>query len=595
MSVRDYLVKAQAEAAETRRAASRAEYAAKRAVEVYDTAEPAPAPTPAPTPSPAPAPAPAPAPTPTPTATRIVCTGDSITNWGKEWPNGSAITQKFEAAHPGIFVETVAGAGAQLGKPADRGTGANTLWGRFDQVLALNATHVPILIGSNDLGWWNFDMDTWLPGLWEHCAAYEALGIKVAIGTIPPQCDKPTINERAIIANEAIRASKYRVLDYAPLFPDPCDKTLLADGLHPAWDGFLLMQDVFKSGMEGWLAAPVPSDPRPADWLKTADVPIKPLDPALEAEWIHERPGHKDWDNVPDVVGAFRMIGNVTHLDQDDPLLFPGVPGGAGHWHQHFTTEGGPLNASNYWLHPLMDDLGRIKPFGHASLYYKRYPDFGDTIPQSLRDAYGDKWDANIQSHHSNHGPMHGIPRGLRMVFGWGKQKWTARRGDWNGTPIADASGQTLFSDLTWLREQLQPGDVLYMQMAAPSFWDGAHSGSPDHMMHVSYTQSDKHPIRMPTLSLIPGYLVTAEDRPATWRLSCDGPTDAPGSTAHGSYIEDWPEGIRLEWEQNAIDRMLNCSGGDLGSGRQLKRPANYNLTGQPALVTPTGTGRIDL
>lgn len=42
------------------------------------------------------------------------------------------------------------------------------------------------------------------------------------------------------------------------------------------------------------------------------------------------------------------------------------------------------------------------------------------------------------------------------------------------------------------------------------------------------------------------------------------------GYTLHADYMEGWFEAFRNAWYDNCILKGLNCSGGDLGDGRQL-------------------------
>jgi hypothetical protein len=45
----------------------------------------------------------------------------------------------------------------------------------------------------------------------------------------------------------------------------------------------------------------------------------------------------------------------------------------------------------------------------------------------------------------------------------------------------------------------------------------------------------------------------------------------APGTTFHADYFEAWDPTVKAMWTDNCINKMLNCSGGDLGNGKQLK------------------------
>jgi hypothetical protein len=51
-------------------------------------------------------------------------------------------------------------------------------------------------------------------------------------------------------------------------------------------------------------------------------------------------------------------------------------------------------------------------------------------------------------------------------------------------------------------------------------------------------------------------------------------PRAAAGTTFHADYFEAWDPAVKAMWTENCIDKLLNCSGGDLGNGRQLKGAA---------------------
>ena len=64
-------------------------------------------------------------------------------------------------------------------------------------------------------------------------------------------------------------------------------------------------------------------------------------------------------------------------------------------------------------------------------------------------------------------------------------------------------------------------------------------------------------------------------------------PNAAPGTTFHADYFEAWDEGVKRMWQENCLNKKLNCSGGDLGNGQQLKgtsQPA-YGWTNPKRLV----------
>ena len=58
-----------------------------------------------------------------------------------------------------------------------------------------------------------------------------------------------------------------------------------------------------------------------------------------------------------------------------------------------------------------------------------------------------------------------------------------------------------------------------------------------------------------------------------------------PGSTIHADWFGAWEDSVIDLWTANCINKMLNCSGGDLGNGQQLKMLAGYDPTSTTTLA----------
>src|SRR5690606_23910823 len=89
----------------------------------------------------------------------------------------------------------------------------------------------------------------------------------------------------------------------------------------------------------------------------------------------------------------------------------------------------------------------------------------------------------------------------------------------------------------------------------------------------------------IPTISLIRPYDILPGEDWSKARLSSDPLDVAPGSTAHADYWEAWHTPTFREIEAHALDKMLNCSGGNMGSGRQLKRPPGWTENQKPQRI----------
>jgi hypothetical protein len=64
-------------------------------------------------------------------------------------------------------------------------------------------------------------------------------------------------------------------------------------------------------------------------------------------------------------------------------------------------------------------------------------------------------------------------------------------------------------------------------------------------------------------------------------------PMMKPGSTFHADWFGAWDDGIMKMWTDHCINKLLNCSGGDLGNGKQLKMFSGFTWKAEPRLVDP--------
>ncbi|KTT72489.1 hypothetical protein NS334_09115 [Sphingomonas endophytica] len=305
---------------------------------------------------------------------------------------------------------------------------------------------------------------------------------------------------------------------------------------------------------------------------------------------------------APDVVGAFRFLCMPGQLRFDDPIVWPGQPGQS-HLHQFFgntaadahstyeslrrsgdSTCMSALNRSAYWMPAMLNGRGQVVRPDYVSIYYKRRP-AGDPECQRMGKACVP------------------LPRGLRFVFGFDMVHPDAPvtgAGYFN----CDGAGATQghYKDLREAARHCPVGSQIGAVINAPACWDGKRLDSPDHRAHVAYfswaTGQERcprsHPYVIPTFTLGSWYTVDAtlgDGSRDTWHLSsdempgADGRMRVPGTTFHADWFGAWDDETMRMWTANCIDRMLNCSGGDLGNGRQLKQVAPFAWKASPRLV----------
>lgn len=347
--------------------------------------------------------------------------------------------------------------------------------------------------------------------------------------------------------------------------------------------------------------APAPSPPPPP----AETIPISGL-PDIDSNFTVSTELVKSWGTgaipasaAPDVVGAFRFICTPSHLSYDDPVVYPGQPGKS-HLHQWFgntaadaystfgslrttgeSTCNSKLNRSAYWLPALMNATSVLQP-DFISVYYKRRPKT-DPLCAKIGKACVD------------------LPNGLRFVYGRNMLN-LAQSPTGSAYFNCQGTGVTQFHEtkLMAAAKKCPAGAQLGVIINAPECWDGANLDSADHRSHVAYSayigQSyaqcpSTHPYVIPTFTLGAWYTLPADvDRSGVWtgtylantlRFSSDmmpGMDMEPGSTVHADWFGAWDKPVMNKWAGNCIDKLLNCSGGDLGNGEQLRMFAGFTM-----------------
>lgn len=299
--------------------------------------------------------------------------------------------------------------------------------------------------------------------------------------------------------------------------------------------------------------------------------------------------------------GAFRFLCAPSHNAYDDPIIYPGQPG-ASHLHTFFgntkadahstyaslRTTGESscnnlLNRSAYWIAAMMNGHGKVVMPDWVSIYYKRP---ASTSP-FCKPPYGS---ACVP-----------LPRGLRYVFGYNmqdpKKSAPASSYYWNCDGPGAVGGH--FPSIGAAAKGCPVGARLGAVLSAPPCWNGKELDSKDHRSHMAWTAQDgyghavcpkSHPYIVPQFTL--GAWYTVDATLADWFLASDrmpGMTAAePGTTLHSDWFGAWEDSVQARWTANCIEKMLSCSGGDLGDGSQLATTAGYDYPhGRPLRDPP--------
>lgn len=300
-----------------------------------------------------------------------------------------------------------------------------------------------------------------------------------------------------------------------------------------------------------------------------------------------------------DDVGAFRFLCAPSHNAYNDPILYPGQPGKS-HLHTFFgntladanstyaslrttgdSTCNALLNRSAYWIPAMMNGSGKVVMPDYLSVYYKRMP---SSDPRCRTEAT-----ACVK-----------LPRGLRYVFGYSMTDPSSTPTDtdrrwWNCDGVGAVSGH--FATIKDALAKCPTGARLGVVLVAPDCWNGKDLDSPDHRSHMAYRFYDgsgpnpvcprTHPYIIPQFQL--GAWYTTDTTARNWYLSSDRmpgmAASEPGTTAHADWFGAWEDSILDLWTTNCIDKLLSCSGGDLGQGQQIATLAGYNYGTKTVLV----------
>ena len=284
---------------------------------------------------------------------------------------------------------------------------------------------------------------------------------------------------------------------------------------------------------------------------------------------------------APDVVGAFRFLCSPGQIAYDDPIVYPGQKGRS-HLHQFFgntltdadstyqslrttgdSTCNNKLNRSAYWIPAMLDGRGHVVKPKYIFDYYKRLPKNSPECQQRGEECVAQ-------------------PDGIRYITGF-----DMLGGPTTGGPVAWCKGNT-YPNITVMIEKCGPDITEFnLKVSSPDCWDGKNLDSPNHRSHVAsasygntgiYQCPKTHPKIIPQFTLGAHYEVDpATDDLTLWRLSSDAMAGTPpGGSFHTDLWDAWDGPTKAVWTKNCIDKLLSCSGGDLGNGKQMKLTNGY-------------------
>lgn len=278
---------------------------------------------------------------------------------------------------------------------------------------------------------------------------------------------------------------------------------------------------------------------------------------------------------APNTGGEFRIGCKVSHMNNDDPLLYP-YQQGAAHHHTFFgntsvnyksdlnnfgatgnsTCTGGIMNRSAYWVPSMINTETNtpISPNGDVLVYYKSGGIDGSLIKPP--------------------------PKGLRMIAGDMKAKDNSV---YNNTGFTCHAGPNS-KRTSWPRnmeipsgKNCEPGDDLMFSIGFPQCWDGKNLDSPNHKDHMAYPNNlscpATHPVAIPAITVNVHYTINEGDNLEKWRLSSDNYAfngKNGGYSAHSDYVEGWDRTFIEGIVKNCINAKKDCHAHLLGDGRAI-------------------------
>ncbi len=296
----------------------------------------------------------------------------------------------------------------------------------------------------------------------------------------------------------------------------------------------------------------------------------KNMTPVLGWSDLRIRPnnGPQDVPSTGDGNGQFRIDCDVSHMSNDDPILYPYQQGRA-HHHTFFgntsvdyksdpktlsttgnsTCRGGIANRSAYWVPSMIDTATNtpLKPYA-ALWYYKT----GYVVAKEKITA---------------------PPKGLRMISG--NMKATSEATTLNVLYNCFLEGQPSTASKTI--PACKQGWTIVTHVYFPQCWDGKNLDSQDHVSHMANSSNGgcpaTHPVAIPAISLNTKYLVTSTQGTKNWRLSSDNyPVNGnnAGYSGHGDWINGWDETVIAGIVKNCLQAGKECGSHKLGDGNVI-------------------------
>jgi Domain of unknown function (DUF1996)/Domain of unknown function (DUF4124) len=310
------------------------------------------------------------------------------------------------------------------------------------------------------------------------------------------------------------------------------------------------------------------------DQMPAVNISKTPFGDAGYAD-VRIKNGQHDGVHLGDL-GAFRIGCTLSHMGNNDPIVYPNQKGAA-HHHTFFgntltdfssttesilgsgntTCDGGIANRTAYWIPSLIDTSSDapLKP-SRIIVYYK--------------EGF-------------NNGKIVVPPKGLRMIVGNSKAK---NETDAKGTFVCAQMPNEVWQTASKSIPVCGKNSFVRFKISFPNCWDGINLDSPDHISHMAYSANDfqradgswyktpnncpsSHPVAVPVVTINADYYATTDAGTANWRLASDNYTkQSPGGYSfHADWMNGWDETILQKVVTNCLNKHIDCGVNYLGEG----------------------------
>jgi hypothetical protein len=185
------------------------------------------------------------------------------------------------------------------------------------------------------------------------------------------------------------------------------------------------------------------------------------------------------------------------------------------------------------------------------------------------------------------------------MVYNsWGP---TNIRTDLGGRPVSfkcHANGTGKYGDFVALQAGAPSCTFMTIEVHFPECWDGKYlwKNDRDHLRYAKDYGTDgklrcepSHPYKITTVSILYNFNITGIDK-SKMKLASDymDPTRPRGWSLHADMHIVWDARVKKILHDNCIEKLYNCSGGDLGNGQRLRGAAQpeYGFTNPNRLIS---------